>query len=88
MGTKWTGDVKLRYERTRETDNKPVDMDATGSTVASSNDGSSESAVVSPSEVADSKARSQLRRKTNNLSPHVDSLTGANHGVKSNVLQT
>lgn len=88
MGTKWTGDVKLRYERTRETNNKPVDMGASQSTVASSNDGSSESAVVSPSEAADSKARSQLRRKTNNLSPHVDSLTGANHGVKSNVLQT
>lgn len=87
MGTKWIGNVKLRYERTRDTVQKQVDVDAAQSAAVSSADGASESAVVSPDEGTDSNARSRLRRKTATLSPHVDNLTGANHGVRSNVIQ-
>lgn len=81
LGTKWSGDVKLRYERSRAAVEKNTDTQ--GST-GSSEDGS-ESAVVSPGESTDSNARSRLRRKAT-LSPRGNSLKGMSHGV-SNVLQ-
>lgn len=80
MGTKWTGNVKLRYERTRETVQKQVEMDASQASADTSANDTSEGTVVSPEESTDSNTGSRLRRKT-------ASLTGAKHGVRSNVLQ-
>lgn len=75
MGTQWKGDVKLRYERTREVAQRKAEME-TGQPNTASNSTGGESAVVSPDDSGDSNARSRLRRKT-------ATLAGANHGVRS-----
>ncbi|KAI9932289.1 hypothetical protein ASPWEDRAFT_171584 [Aspergillus wentii DTO 134E9] len=90
LGTQWKGDVKLRYERARETAQRLVDNDPTQSTdvtadEASAANSSNESAVVSPEGPTDSNARTRLRRKTATLSS--DGFKGVNHGVTSGVLQ-
>lgn len=87
FNTKWEGDVKLRYERSREAAQKQVDQDASSAAASSNEENSYEGPVVSPDAPADSNARARLRRKTVTLSPHVDSLKGVNHGVTSSVLQ-
>lgn len=87
LNTKWEGDVKLRYERSREAAQKQVDQDASSAAASSNEENSYEGPVVSPDAPADSNARARLRRKTVTLSPHVDSLKGVNHGVTSSVLQ-
>ncbi|KAJ5249627.1 hypothetical protein N7489_000037 [Penicillium chrysogenum] len=82
LGTQWTGEVKLRYERARENAQKQVDLDAaqapdTTPTVTVTEEREPERVVVSPEGPA---ARTRLRRKT------VDSLKGPSHGVPGSVL--
>ena len=77
MGTKWEGDVKLRYERARESAQRKVEDDAAAAAEAEANK-EPDSAVVSSEEPSDSIARTRLRRKTATLSTH---------GVASSVLQ-
>ena len=83
MGTQWTGDVRLRYERGREAAQRKADMEADETSHTPANISSGESMTVSTADSADSNARSRLRRKTASLSPHVDTLKGAKHGVRS-----
>ncbi|EAW22174.1 sphingosine hydroxylase [Aspergillus fischeri NRRL 181] len=87
FNTKWKGDVKLRYERSREAAQKQLDQDTSSAAASSNEESSYEGPVVSPDAPADSNARARLRRKTVTLSPHVDGLKGVNHGVTSSVLQ-
>ncbi|PKX93635.1 sphingosine hydroxylase [Aspergillus novofumigatus IBT 16806] len=87
FNTKWKGDVKLRYERSREAAQKQLDQDASSAAASSNEESSYEGPVVSTDAPADSNARARLRRKTVTLSPHVDGLKGVNHGVTSSVLQ-
>ncbi|GFF31913.1 sphingolipid C4-hydroxylase sur2 [Aspergillus lentulus] len=87
FNTKWEGDVKLRYERSREAAQKQLDQDASSAAASSNEESSYDGPVVSPDAPADSNARARLRRKTVTLSPHVDGLKGVNHGVTSSVLQ-
>ncbi|KOS39071.1 hypothetical protein ACN38_g10104 [Penicillium nordicum] len=82
LGTQWTGEIKLRYERARENAQKQVDLDAAqarntipAATVAQGRE--PERVVVSPEGPA---TRTRLRRKT------VDSLKGPSHGVPGSVL--
>ncbi|KAJ5552015.1 hypothetical protein N7535_000038 [Penicillium sp. DV-2018c] len=84
LGTQWTGEVKLRYERARENAQKQVDLDAaqlldvTPSTATiGTEEREHERVVVSPEGPA---TRTRLRRKT------VDSLKGPSHGVPGSVL--
>lgn len=84
LGTQWTGEVKLRYERAREKAQNQVDTDAVQApetvapvTVAVSEEREHERVVISPEGPA---ARTRLRRKT------VDSLKGPSHGVPGSVL--
>lgn len=76
MGTKWEGDVKNRYERSRESAQRKVDAEAEADAdadAASAPAASKEpdTAVVSQEESTDSSiARTRLRRKTATLSPH------------------
>lgn len=80
MGTKWEGDVKNRYERSRESAQRKVEAEAEAD-AASAPAASKEpdTAVVSQEESTDSSiARTRLRRKTATLSPH---------NVASSVLQ-
>ncbi|OJI96781.1 hypothetical protein ASPVEDRAFT_23771 [Aspergillus versicolor CBS 583.65] len=91
FNTQWKGEVKLRYERSREAAEKQVgagsqqesDADNSASDFAQA---SRDAAVVSPGESSDKNARTRLRKKTASLSPSVDSLKGVNHGVTSSVL--
>ncbi|GFG23769.1 sphingolipid C4-hydroxylase SUR2 [Aspergillus udagawae] len=87
FNTRWEGDVKLRYERSREAAQKQLDQDASSAAASSREENSYEGPVVSTDAPADSNARARLRRKTVTLSPHVDGLKGVNHGVTSSVLQ-
>ncbi|RHZ53245.1 sphingosine hydroxylase [Aspergillus thermomutatus] len=87
FNTQWEGDVKLRYERSREAAQKQLNQDASSAAASSSEEKSYEGPLVSPDAPADSNARARLRRKTVTLSPHVDGLKGVNHGVTSSVLQ-
>jgi sphinganine C4-monooxygenase len=82
LGTQWTGEVKLRYERARENAQRQVDQDAaqapdTTPVVAQTEEREPERVVVSPEGPA---TRTRLRRKT------VDSLKGPSHGVPGSVL--
>ncbi|KAJ5592118.1 hypothetical protein N7537_009022 [Penicillium hordei] len=82
LGTRWTGEVKLRYERARENAQKQVDLDAaqapnTIPAVTVTEEREHERVVVSPEGPA---TRTRLRRKT------VDSLKGPSHGVPGSVL--
>ncbi|KAJ5458738.1 hypothetical protein N7475_010126 [Penicillium sp. IBT 31633x] len=84
LGTQWTGEVKLRYERARENAQKQVDLDALQATeptppvtVTVTEEREHERVVVSPEGPA---TRTRLRRKT------VDSLKGPSHGVPGSVL--
>ncbi|KAJ5382136.1 hypothetical protein N7517_000047 [Penicillium concentricum] len=79
LGTQWTGEVKLRYERARENAQKQVDLDAAQApdTPAVTEEREHERVVVSPEGPA---TRTRLRRKT------VDSLKGPSHGVPGSVL--
>ncbi|KAL4786341.1 fatty acid hydroxylase superfamily-domain-containing protein [Aspergillus varians] len=89
--TQWKGEVKLRYERSRVAAEKQVnggpqqESDADNSTSDSALP-DRDAAIVSPGEPSDKDARARLRKKTASLSPSVDSLKGANHGVTSSVL--
>lgn len=92
FNTQWKGEVKLRYERSREAAEKKLsegamqqdsDMENSSSEFAQPN---GEAAVVSPQEPSDRDARTRLRKKTASFSPSVDSLKGVNHGVPSSVL--
>ncbi|KAL5366440.1 fatty acid hydroxylase superfamily-domain-containing protein [Aspergillus floccosus] len=84
LNTRWHGDVKLRYERSREAAQKQLDNDATQAAEAKAELAPS-TTTVSPEESTDSNARSRLRRKTATLSPRVDSLKGSKHGVTGSV---
>ena len=80
LGTQWRGEVKLRYERARESAQKQVDMDAAQSAKAPAVIAKAEpehETVVSSEGPA---TRTRLRRKT------VDSLKGPSHGVPGSVL--
>ncbi|KAJ5131540.1 uncharacterized protein N7515_007579 [Penicillium bovifimosum] len=84
LGTRWTGEVKLRYERARENAQKQVDLDAAqlpettpSEVVTGTEEREHERVVVSPEGPA---TRTRLRRKT------VDSLKGPSHGVPGSVL--
>ncbi|KAI9372601.1 fatty acid hydroxylase superfamily-domain-containing protein [Aspergillus egyptiacus] len=87
--TQWKGEVKLRYERSREAAQKLVDAGMAPESDADTNVVSEQprqdAAVISPEETSDG-ARTRLRKKTATLSPSVDSLKSANHGVASSVL--
>ncbi|KAL4900918.1 hypothetical protein BDW74DRAFT_160797 [Aspergillus multicolor] len=93
FNTQWKGEVKLRYERSREAAEKKL---GDGSAQAESSDAenstsdcaqpSRDAAIVSPEEPIDRDARTRLRKKTASFSPSVDSLKGVNHGVPSSVL--
>lgn len=48
FNTKWEGDVKLRYERSREAAQKQVDQDASSAAASSNEENSYEGPVVSP----------------------------------------
>ncbi|KAJ5901503.1 hypothetical protein N7495_002031 [Penicillium taxi] len=75
LGTQWKGEVKLRYERGRESAQKLVDSEA--SKAVSPAETHHEPTVVSTDGPA---TRTRLRRKT------VDSLKGTSHGVPGSVL--
>ncbi|KAJ5167524.1 uncharacterized protein N7482_006305 [Penicillium canariense] len=82
LSTQWKGEVKLRYERARESAQKQVDIDATQAkvtvpTVSVTEEREHETVVISPEGPA---TRTRLRRKT------VDSLKGPSHGVPGSVL--
>lgn len=82
LNTQWKGEVKLRYERARESAQQQVDLDAAQAKAAASampviEEREHERVVVSPEGPA---ARTRLRRKT------VDSLKGPSHGVPGSVL--
>ncbi|KAJ5882930.1 uncharacterized protein N7473_009816 [Penicillium subrubescens] len=82
LNTQWKGEVKLRYERARESAQKQVDMDAAQAKAAAPavpiiEEREHERVVVSPEGPA---TRTRLRRKT------VDSLKGPSHGVPGSVL--
>jgi sphinganine C4-monooxygenase len=81
LGTQWTGEVKLRYERARESAQKQVDADvaktAEVSRAPAIEEREHEPVVVSSEGPA---TRTRLRRKT------VDSLKGPSHGVSGSVL--
>lgn len=82
LDTKWEGDVKNRYERSRESAQKKVEQDAAATATAIKE--RSEGAVISE-EPTDSAARTRLRRKT--LSTSVEDFKGVTHGVATSVLQ-
>lgn len=71
LDTQWKGETKLRYERSRESAQKQVDMDV------SREEEPEHETVVS---VEGPAPRTRLRRKT------VDSLKGPSHGVPNSVL--
>lgn len=83
LNTQWKGEVKLRYERARESAQQQVDMDAAQANAAALppvpriEEREHEKVVVSPEGPA---TRTRLRRKT------VDSLKGPSHGVPGSVL--
>ncbi|OOQ86443.1 putative sphinganine hydroxylase Sur2 [Penicillium brasilianum] len=82
LNTQWKGEVKLRYERARESAQKQVDMDAAQAKAAAPavpviEQREHERVVVSPEGPA---TRTRLRRKT------VDSLKGPSHAVPGSVL--
>ena len=83
MGTQWRGDTKLRYERGREAAQKKADVEADETSHTPVNLSGGERVTISTADTAESNARSRLRRKTASLSPHVDTLKGAKHGVRS-----
>ncbi|CAL5867060.1 uncharacterized protein PFLUO_LOCUS1272 [Penicillium psychrofluorescens] len=86
LNTQWKGDVKLRYERSRDSAQRQVDMDAANAPPAAGPKvHEHEPAVVSSEGPA---GRTRLRRKTATLSPRVDSLKGATHGMPGSVLQS
>lgn len=82
LGTQWKGDVSLRYERSRESAQQLMDLDATHTVAAAAvpagKNAEHEAVVVSPEAPA---TRKRLRRKA-----HVDSLKGARHGPTGSVL--
>jgi sphinganine C4-monooxygenase len=90
--TKWKGEVKLRYERSREAAEKQIgggaqqESDADADTDVASEKPAQDAAVVSSEDSAERTTQSRLRKKTATLSPSVDSLKGVNHGVASSVL--
>ncbi|KAL4977397.1 fatty acid hydroxylase superfamily-domain-containing protein [Aspergillus desertorum] len=92
FSTQWKGEVKLRYERSREAAEKKLGDGATQQDLDEENSSSdlaqpnTEAAVVSPEEPTDRDARTRLRKTTASFSPSVDSLKGVNHGVPSSVL--
>ncbi|KAL4999124.1 fatty acid hydroxylase superfamily-domain-containing protein [Aspergillus recurvatus] len=92
FNTQWKGEVKLRYERSREAAEKKLGEGASQQESDAENSSTSfaqpngEAAVVSPEEPSDRDARIRLRKKTASFSPSVDSLKGVNHGVPSSVL--
>ncbi|KAJ5359696.1 uncharacterized protein N7496_012109 [Penicillium cataractarum] len=82
LNTQWKGEVKLRYERARESAQKQMDMDAAQAKAAAPaapiiEEREHEKVVVSPEGPA---TRTRLRRKT------VDSLKGPSHAVPGSVL--
>ncbi|KAJ5088867.1 hypothetical protein N7456_012483 [Penicillium angulare] len=80
LNTQWKGEVKLRYERARETAQKQVDLDTTKAAEAAAvaaEEASHEPVVVSAEGPA---TRTRLRRKT------VDSLKGPSHAVSNSVI--
>ncbi|KAJ5259581.1 hypothetical protein N7478_012562 [Penicillium angulare] len=80
LNTQWKGEVKLRYERARETAQKQVELDTTKAAEAAAaapEEPSHEPAVVSSQGPA---TRTRLRRKT------VDSLKGPSHAVSNSVI--
>ncbi|KAF9887380.1 hypothetical protein FE257_010235 [Aspergillus nanangensis] len=85
LATRWQGDVKLRYERSRESAQKQLD-DEVAQVMDAKLESSPSTTTISPEESTDFTARTRLRRKTANLSPKVDSLKGSKHGVASSVL--
>ncbi|CAK37185.1 uncharacterized protein An01g10030 [Aspergillus niger] len=87
FGTQWKGDVKLRYERSRESAQKQLDNDASSATNSGADTPASGSVtpVPAPQEVPAESTRSR-RRKTVTLSPHVDGFRSVNHPVASSVL--
>ncbi|KAL4869816.1 hypothetical protein BDV12DRAFT_167275 [Aspergillus spectabilis] len=90
--TQWKGEVKLRYERSREAASKQIgggaeqESDVDNSAASDFAQPSQDAAIVSPEGSSDKNARTRLRKKTASLSPSVDSLKGVNHGVTSSVL--
>ncbi|KAL4943556.1 hypothetical protein BDV06DRAFT_189596 [Aspergillus oleicola] len=88
FNTQWKGEVKLRYERSREAAEKAVGGGTPQQQESDADNSSSDvaAAVVSPEDSTDKTARNRLRKKTASLSPSVDSLKGVNHGVASNIL--
>lgn len=91
LGTQWKGDVRLRYERSREAVQQQVEKDAAEAldreSVASADYTNGEVAVVSHEEPDGATTRRRLRRKTVTLSPQLENLKGASHGVTRSVLQ-
>ncbi|KAL4806709.1 fatty acid hydroxylase superfamily-domain-containing protein [Aspergillus unguis] len=94
FNTQWKGEVKLRYERSREAAEQKIsegqqqqqqESDADNSASDYAQPGQ-DAAVVSPEGSTDKNPRTRLRKKTASLSPTVDSLKGVNHGVPSSVL--
>ncbi|KAL4986414.1 fatty acid hydroxylase superfamily-domain-containing protein [Aspergillus falconensis] len=92
FNTQWKGEVKLRYERSREAAEKKLGEGATQQESDAENSScdfaqpNGEAAVVSSGEPSDRDARTRLRKKTASFSPSVESLKGVNHGVPSSVL--
>ncbi|OJJ74533.1 hypothetical protein ASPBRDRAFT_193253 [Aspergillus brasiliensis CBS 101740] len=87
FGTQWQGDVKLRYERSRETAQKQLDNDASSATNSGADTPASGNVTpaAAPQDEPAESTRSR-RRKTVTLSPHVDGFRSVNHPVASSVL--
>ncbi|GKZ35574.1 hypothetical protein AbraIFM66950_006273 [Aspergillus brasiliensis] len=87
FGTQWQGDVKLRYERSRETAQKQLDNDASSATNSGADTPASGNVTpaAAPQDGPAESTRSR-RRKTVTLSPHVDGFRSVNHPVASSVL--
>ncbi|KAJ6031657.1 hypothetical protein N7540_002389 [Penicillium herquei] len=78
LGTQWRGEVKLKYERARDSAQKQVDLDtAKAAEIAATEEPEREPMVISSEGPA---TRTRLRRKT------VDSLKGPSHAVSNSVI--
>ncbi|OJJ45810.1 hypothetical protein ASPZODRAFT_68428 [Penicilliopsis zonata CBS 506.65] len=82
LGTRWKGDVKLRYERGRESAQRQVDMDEAAAAAAAASAGED-----LPEERADPVASGRATKRATFSSPPLESLKGVSHGVTSSVLR-
>jgi sphinganine C4-monooxygenase len=80
LGTKWVGDVSLKYERSRIAAQKAVDRDNTQPQTEKSSNSVDEIKVTTPL-----SARKASRRKASSISQQTESLKGLRNRVNQNL---